>query len=613
MAFDPKQLEQFPMQPGVYLMKNADGKVIYVGKAKQLKVRVKQYFAASGDSRPMVPFLIQQIAHIDTIIVPSEKEALLLENTLIKKHQPKFNAILKDDKTFISLMINNHHPWPMLRLIRSKGKPKDDGLYFGPYTSAYAARETYELLLRLFPLRQCSDEELKRRNRPCLLFSIKRCCAPCVNKCSKEEYESYVKGAIRFLKGHDKEILRELYTEMQTASEQLQYEKAASLLKTIRQLEHVVHSDQIVAKIGGKDTDVINLYRQGEEVMLAQLLFREGNLVGSEHFSFSNVLENDEELITSFLLQHYQFKDTLPKEILLPFSPKEIDSLKEILHERLNAKIILFAPQKGDKKDLVDLARENAKALFIQEKNQQEIQEKQLLDLQETLKLNRYPQRIECFDTSHIAGDEAVAAMVAFTGGEKETKRYRLYRIKTASFADDYGAIREALTRRLVRAKEEEDLPDLIIIDGGKGHLNTALEVFKQLNIASVDVIGVAKESGRHDKGASQEQVFLPGHHDPILLNPRSSLLFLLQKIRDEAHRRAITFHRQRRGKKNLVSKVDSIPGIGPIKRTHLLKHFGSFAKICKATRQKLSEVQGLTEKDIENILRFNISADERD
>ncbi|MBX3718819.1 MAG: excinuclease ABC subunit UvrC [Parachlamydiales bacterium] len=611
MAFDPKQLEHFPMQPGVYLMKDADGKVIYVGKAKQLKVRVKQYFALSGDSRPMVPFLVQQIAHIDTIIVPSEKEALLLENTLIKKHQPKFNAILKDDKTFISLMINNRHPWPMLKLIRYKGKPKDDGLYFGPYTSAYAARETYELLLRLFPLRQCSDEELKRRTRPCLLYSIKRCCAPCVHKCTKEEYESYVKGAVRFLKGHDKEILRELYAEMEKASEQLQYEKAASLLKTIRQLEHVVHSDQIVAKVGGKDADAINLYRQGEEVMLAQLLFREGNLVGSEHFSFSSVLEDDEELITSFLLQHYQFQDTLPKEILLPFPLKEMNSVEEILCERLKAKLILAAPQKGDKKALVDLAGENAKVLFIQEKNQQEIQEKQLLDLQETLKLNRYPQRIECFDTSHIAGDEAVAAMVAFTNGEKETKRYRLFRIKTASFADDYRAIREALTRRLVRAKEEDDLPDLIIIDGGKGHLNTALEVFKNLDIASVDVIGVAKESGRHDKGVTQEQIFLPGHHDPILLNPRSSLLFLLQKIRDEAHRRAITFHRERRGKKNLVSKVDSIPGIGPVKRTRLLKHFGSFEKIRKATREELSEVQGLTEKDIENILRFKISANE--
>ncbi len=604
MAFDAKQLEQFPMQPGVYLMKDAEGKIIYVGKAKQLKVRVKQYFASSGDSRPMVPFLIQQIAHIDTIIVPSEKEALLLENTLIKKHQPKFNAILKDDKTFISLMINNRHPWPMLRLIRYKGKPKDNGLYFGPYTSAYAARQTYELLLRLFPLRQCSDEELKRRTRPCLLYSIKRCCAPCVSKCSKEEYESYVKGSIRFLKGQDKEIVRELYIEMEKASESLQYEKAASLLKTIRQLEHVVHSDQIVAKINGTDTDVINFYRQGEEIMLAQLLFREGNLVGSEHFSFSNILEDDEELITSFLMQHYRFLDNLPKEIFLPFPLKEMASLEEILFEQLKTKIVLTAPQKGDKRALIELAKENAKVLFIQEKNQQEIQEKQLLDLQETLKLNRYPQRIECFDTSHIAGDEAVAAMVTFTNGEKETKRYRLFRIKTASFADDYAATREALTRRLIRAKEEDDLPDLIIIDGGKGHLNTALEVFKQLDIASVDVIGVAKESGRHDKGVTQEQIFLPGHHDPIFLNPRSSLLFLLQKIRDEAHRKAITFHRQRRGKKNLISKVDSISGIGPVKRARLLKHFGSFEKICKATEEELSKVQGVTKKDIGNIFK---------
>jgi excinuclease ABC subunit C len=605
MIFDPKQLDQFPMQPGVYLMKDLSGQVIYVGKAKQLKARVKQYFAASRDSRAMVPFLIQQIAHIDTIIVPSEKEALLLENTLIKKHQPKFNAILKDDKTFISLMINTQHPWPMLRLIRYKGKPKDDGLYFGPYTSAYAARETYELLLRLFPLRQCNDEELKRRTRPCLLYSIKRCCAPCVRKCTKEDYGSYVKGAIRFLKGQDKEILREFYAEMEKASESLLYEKAASLLKSIRQIEHVLDSHQIVAKATGKNTDAIGLYRQGEEVMLAKLLFREGNLIGSEHFSFSNILEDDEELITTFLLQHYQFHDQLPEEICLPFSLKEMISLEEILSDRLKRKIHFLSPQKGEKRALVDLAKENARVLFLQEKNQQEIHERQLLDLQDTLKLNRYPQRIECFDTSHIAGEEAVAAMVAFTNGERDPQRYRLFRIKTAGLADDYGAIREALTRRLTRAKEEDDLPDLIIIDGGKGHLNTALDVFKHLDIASVDVIGVAKEAGRHDKGISQEQVFLPDHRDPILLNPRSSLLFLLQKIRDEAHRKAIGFHRQRRGKKGQKSQIDQIPGIGKVKRTLLLKHFGSFERIKTATSEQLAAVKGISSKDVQKILEY--------
>ncbi len=605
MPFDLKQLDQFPMQPGVYLMKNSEGKVIYVGKAKQLKLRVKQYFSASGDNRAMVPFLIQQTAHIDTIIVPSEKEALLLENTLIKKHQPKFNAILKDDKTFISLMVNHHHPWPRLLLVRYKGKPKEDGLYFGPYTSALAARETYELLIRLFPLRQCSDEELKRRTRPCLLYSIKRCCAPCVNRCTKEEYDSYVKSTIRFLKGQDKEILHELHLEMQAASASLQYEKAAALLKTIRQIEHVVHDEQIVAKTGGKDTDAIHLYRQGEEVILVQLLFREGNLVGSEHFAFSGVLEDDAELISSFLLQHYQFQDNLPKEILTPYPMNQLKEIEEILFERLKKKISLSSPQKGDKLALVELAQENAKALFIQEKNQQEIREKQLLDLQETLKLSRYPNRIECYDTSHISGSTPVAALVAFTNGEKDTKRFRLFRIKQASAADDYGAIREVLTRRLTRAKEEDDLPDLVIIDGGKGHLSTALDVFKQLDIASVDLISIAKESGRHDKGITQEQIFLPGHHDPILLNPRSSLLFLLQKIRDEAHRKAISFHRSSRSKKNLTSQIDTIPGIGPMKRTRLLKHFGSLENICKASREELEKISGINQKDINNILNF--------
>lgn len=594
MTFDRKLLEQFPTQSGVYLMKDAAGTVIYVGKAKQLKNRLKQYFATSGDTRPMIPFLIAQIAQIDTIVVPSEKEALLLENTLIKKHQPKFNAVLKDDKTFISLMINQEHPWPMIRLVRCKsGTQRQKGLYFGPYTSAYAARQTYELLTRLFPLRQCSDEELKRRTRPCLLYGIKRCIAPCVGKCTQEEYHTFVQGAIQFLKGQDKEILKELYAHMQTASDAREYERAAVLLQTIRQIEHVTQPQALVAKIGGKNTDVLAIHRQAEEVMLIQLLFREGNLVGSEHYSFSKILEEDATLLSSFLLQHYQHKEGLPEEILLPLPLKETSLLSEILH------VTILFPQKGEKRALIGIAEENAKALFQQEKNHQELKEKMLLDLQDTLKLTRYPKRIECFDTSNISGAHAVASVVAFTDAEKDTKRTRLFKIKAASRSDDYGAMREVLSRHLTRLKAADDLPDLIIVDGGKGQLGVALTVFKELDIASVDVIAVAKEKGRHDKGITSESIFLPEHHDPIRLNPRSSLLFLLQKIRDETHHTAITFHRKRRTKQTLTSALDTISGIGPVKRARLLKHFGSIKKICAASEEELRAVKGITKKDI--------------
>jgi excinuclease ABC subunit C len=593
--FDIRLLEQFPAQPGVYLMKDASGTTLYIGKAKQLKNRIKQYFSNSRDQRPMVPFLIQQVAHIDTIVVPSEKEALLLENTLIKKHQPKFNAVLKDDKTFISLMINSKHPWPMIRLIRYKGASKTDGLYFGPYTSAYSARQTYELLTRLFPLRQCSDEELKRRTRPCLLYSIKRCIAPCVGKCTKAEYDTFVDGAIKFLKGQNKEILKKLYAEMKSASDRMEYERAASFLQTIRQIEHVVHAQTVVVKVNGKNSDVLGLYREGEEVMLVQLQFREGNLVGSEHYPFTNILEEDEDLITSFILQHYSHQEGLPEEILVPIPLKEIDLVSEIFSE----KIAILHPLKGGKRALIDIAEQNAKAIFQQEKDHQELKEKMLLDLQEILKLNRYPKRIECFDTSHISGTDPVASMVAFTNAQKDTKRTRLFKIKEAQRGDDYGAMREVLKRHLIRSKEADDLPDLIIVDGGKGQLNIALEVFRELDIASVDLISLAKEEGRHDKGMTAERVFLPGNSDPIHLNPRSSLLFLLQKLRDEAHRKAIGFHRERRKRRALTSALDRIPGIGSVKRVRLLKHFGSVEKIRLASDEELKQVKGISSKDI--------------
>jgi excinuclease ABC subunit C len=554
----------------------------------------------------MIPFLIRQIAHIDTIVVPSEKEALLLENTLIKKHQPKFNAILKDDKTFVSLMINHRHPWPMIRLIRYKGAPKKDGLYFGPYTSAFAARQTYEILTRLFPLRQCTDEELKRRTRPCLLYSIKRCIAPCVGKCSKEEYDAFVEGAIKFLKGKDKEILKELYAAMKKASEDLEYERAAATLQTIRQIEHVIETQTLVVNANDKNSDALAIYREGEEVMLVQLLFREGKLIGSEHFSFSNILEDEEDLFSSFILQHYQHQKDLPDEILLPILLKDADLISEILsdsHQKKN--ISIQHPQQGEKRALVGIAEENAQVIFQQEKDHLALKEKRLLDLQETLKLNRYPNRIECFDTSNISGADPVASLVAFTDGEKDSKRTRLFKIKTTLKGNDYGTMREVLTRHLTRSKQADDLPDLIILDGGKGHLNVGLEVFKELDIASVDLIALAKEKGRHDKGMTAERVFLPEHHDPIHLNRRSSLLFLLQKVRDEAHRKAIVFHRQRRQRRTLTSLLDTISGIGPIKRTRLLRHFGSVEKIKYASSEELKQIKGITQKDINTLIQF--------
>jgi len=604
MAFHPDDLAKYPSQPGVYLMKDQRGKVLYVGKAKNLKSRIKNYYAASGDSRAMVPFLIAEIKEIDTIVVPSEKEALLLENTLIKKHQPKYNALLKDDKTFIGLLVTTHHSWPMLRLVRYKGKPKEKGLYFGPYVSAFAARQVFDLLTRLFPLRQCSDAELKRRTRPCLLYGTKKCVAPCVNKCTHEEYDLFVHGAIDFLKGHNKEVVKKLQADMEKASENLEFERAAALLKSIEQIREITQGgEQVVAKAKGEDADVLAIYREGYEVCLAQLYWRDGKLMGSEHYLFQEIAEENSALLSSFILQHYKEEAELPKEILVSDPLSDASSLEEALAEKVGKTIGIHCPKKGDKRKLVSIALSNAEAHFRQKKDQRELTDKTLAELEEKLHLNRFPSRIECFDISNLAGKETVASMVAFTDGEKDKQRTRLYKIKEAKPGDDYGAMREVLTRRLIRAREEMDLPDLIIVDGGKGQLNIALEVFKELDIASVDAVGLAKEEARHDKGLRAERVFLPHAPEPVSFPSTSPLLFFLQRIRDEAHRLAIGFHRKRRTKTVIRSALEDLPGIGPVKKKRLLSHFGSVARLKEATVEELSQIKGLTKKDREFIL----------
>ena len=595
--FDPASLTLYPDQPGVYLMKNAEKRMLYIGKAKNLKVRLKQYFSET-DSREMVPYLISQIASIDTIVTLSEKDALLLENNLIKQHQPKYNVLLKDDKTFVSLMVTRHQ-WPMVRLVRYKGKPKNDGLYFGPYTNAWAARQIFELLTCLFPLRQCSDAELASRNRPCLLYDIKKCIAPCVKKCTEEEYQTHVQSAIQLLKGQNKDILKLLKIEMEKASQALEFEKAQEILTTMRQLEHMVETQHIQ---GVQNCDVLSIYREGSAVMISQLLFRDGALSGSEHFSFNQIVSEDEEILESFLLQHYKNALYLPTEILLPFSLPQKTALEEILAESAQRRVALLVPQKGNKQKLIEMATLNAAAQFAREQDARSLREKMLLDLAQTLQLTRFPRRIECFDTSNISGTDPVASLVSFEYGEKDASRYRLFNIKEHERTDDYTAMKQVIYRHFSRAKEKNDFCDLLILDGGKGHLNLALDIFQELGIASVDVIALGKEEARHDKGLTQEKIFLPRQKDPLLFSPRSPLLFLLQKIRDEAHRTAIGFHRKQRSKRTLSSGLDALEGIGPIKKKRLLKHFGSVKAIQNATEEELSKVQGLTKKDLKTL-----------
>lgn len=594
MSFDPSKIKLFPTLPGVYLMKDMHGEVLYVGKANNLRQRVKQYFVPGRDGRLMVPFLVEKIEQIETIVVSSEKEALLLENNLIKQHKPRYNALLKDDKSYIALKITLNDRWPVVKLVRYRGSPEPDGLYFGPYTSAQAARQTLELLNRLFPLRQCSDQELARRVRPCILYQMKRCAGPCTDMCTYEEYRSHLDRTIKFLRGQDKEVLRDLQDEMKRCSDALEFEKAAQILRTIRYIEKTIESQHVDRPLG-VDADVIGIFRHGEEVIVAQLLFRGGRLVGSRNFDFSNIAEEDPELLSSFLLQHYIGQIEIPPEILVPVEMEDRESIEEILSGRLKHKVIIHFPHRGEKKRLLEMAQTNAEALFKSQKNEEDLREKTLLEMQERLGLSHYPSRIECFDNSNIAGTEQVSSLVTFTDGLKDKKRYRTYRLKIGSKPNDYAAMQEVLFRRYKRAKEENDLPDLVIVDGGKGQLNIALKVFEELNVTGVDVIGLAKEGGRHDKGMTEEQVFLPDRKDPVMLKKNSPVIFLMQKIRDEAHRVAISFHRKRRAKQTLRSALDDIPGIGPVKRKALLTHFGSLKKVELANEEELRQVKGIS------------------
>lgn len=593
MLYDSKHLDQFPVQPGVYLMKDEEGAVLYVGKAKNLRLRVKQYFIPGRDGRLMIPYLVSRIYSIETIVVFSEKEALLLENTLIKLHQPKYNALLKDDKGYIALKISFKEKWPSIKLVRYKGNLDPDGLYFGPYTSAKAAGKTLDLLNKLFPLRQCSDEELARRVRPCLLFEMKRCAGPCVGKCTEDEYEVHLKRTIKFLRGQDKEVLKDLYEEMERRSEALEFEKAGQILNAIRYIERTIEI-QHVDRLLGHDADAIGLYRQGNDVVLSQLFFRHGKLIGSRHYSFNNIAEEDDELITSFLLQHYEGGLEIPPEILLPVKVSDQAVLEELLSSKRKSKVILTTPKRGGKKSLQQMAEVNAEAYYQSQKDEEQFTEQLLLDIQEILKLSRYPKIIECFDISHTSGMEAVASMVTFVNGKKESKHYRLYRLNLNDKPDDYAAMHEVLSRRYKRAKKENTLPDLVIVDGGRGQLNIAIKVLEELYLAHVDVIGLAKEKGRHDKGLTKEQIFLRGFKEPLLLKKNSPVLFLFQQLRDEAHRFAINFHRKRRSKKALVSQLDDVPGIGPKKRKALFHHFGSLKSIKQASLEELCQVKGI-------------------
>ncbi len=555
-----QKLEQstitFPNSPGVYLMKDAGGKIIYVGKAIDLRKRVLSYFR-DQDDRYQVKFLMHRVAAIDYVVTDNEKEALLLENTLIKKHKPRYNLQLRDDKSYVSIKLTLKDPFP--RVYTTRQVRKDGSLYFGPYTSARAAHETTEFIQIFFRLRTCNDHEFVNRVRPCLQYQIHRCDAPCVGYISQEEYRGLAEQVRFFLQGKKQDLIKILEKEMQRQSEAEEFEKAAQTRNLIASIYETLEK-QKMNRHHWLDQDVIGIYREGEIVTFCILMVRQGKVWESRLYHLKS-REDPGRVLETFLGQYYGIASSseetnvsLPCEVLVPYSFASEEILSQILTERRGKKVEIFMPQRGDKSDLLELALRNAYEGFEHRSKKTEEIKEILIRLQESLGLQNFPQRIECFDISNISGKEAVGSLVSFVDGLPDKKGYRRFKIKTVEGPNDFAMMREILHRRLVRTlvnpSEKWEGPDLIVIDGGKGQLSTVVAVMNELNITGIDLIALAKEK----KGETQDKVFLPGRKNPVLLGRHSNVLHLLMRVRDEAHRFAITYHRKLRHKTFLAS-----------------------------------------------------------
>ena len=591
--FEPKK---FPTTPGVYLMKGEGGLILYVGKAINLRNRLRSYFSAGGDGRPQIRFLMARVQSIDTIVTDTEKEALILENTLIKQHRPRYNINLRDDKTYVSIRLDPREEFPALSVVR---RVKSDGaLYFGPYASSVAVRQTLKEIYRIFPLRHYPIETCRRRGRPCLFYQIGQCSAPCHGRISAEGYRALVKGVTALLSGRETEVIESLQRGMLAAAAAMRFEEAARLRDQIRAIEQTVEHQKVVAA-GGGDQDVVGLHREGGEVELALLFIRAGKLIGRRNYALEWRLDVD-ELLSSFLREYYAREVVIPEQVLLPLALQDAGVLAEWLSELKGRKVALTSPQRGQKVELVELAERNARESFRERGSRREARQGVLAELQQRLQLQRLPRRIECFDISNVQGSLSVGSMVVLSDGEADKQAYRRFRIRTVSGADDYASLSEVLQRRLRRGLEEELLPDLILIDGGKGQLGVLTAVLQQLGLeARIDAVGIAKSrvvSNVRGKAVerSEERFFLPGRKNPVILRQGSPALFLLERLRDEAHRFAISYHRQLRGQAALASSLEDLPGVGPARRKALLKHFGSLKKIQAASLEELQAMPGL-------------------
>ncbi|MBN1209590.1 MAG: excinuclease ABC subunit UvrC [Myxococcaceae bacterium] len=591
-----EKLDSLPTEPGVYLMKDRRGQIIYVGKAINLRNRVRSYFTRTGDTRVFVSMLDSVLGDIETMLVHNEKEALLLENELIKKHKPRFNVLLKDDKQFISLRLDKTQQYPRLEVVRKY--ERDGARYFGPYSSAGAIRETLRLINRYFHLRTCTDHVLANRKRPCLLHQIGRCPAPCVYPVPPEEYRRSVDEVVLFLEGKAGELVDGLKGRMRRAASELKFEEAARLRDQLQAIERSLER-QKVATSDFKDQDVFAFYREGDRILFYVLWVRQGRLNGGQAFPSGSQEFPDEELLPSFVNLYYDQGSLVPEEVLLPLEPESLEGLESLLSERKGERVRVLVPKRGEKHELVLMARKNAEQAFAERKRTKDETDAVLSRLQQKLHLRNFPRRMECFDISHFQGSSIVASQVAVTDGDTDKSRYRRFKIKTLEKQDDFASMYEVLSRRLKRGLEEKDLPDLLVIDGGKGQLASAHAAMKDLGVEGVDVVGLAKSRDQEvfdrdeESARSPERVFVLGRKDPIVLPQNSAEIFMLTRMRDEAHRFAITYQQKDLRKSRVRSALEEIPGVGELRRKALLRHFGSLKRVGEASIEALAEVVG--------------------
>lgn len=610
-------LKTLPAKPGCYLMKNAEGTIIYVGKAISLKNRVRSYFHADTSHDNKTRRLVREIAHIEWILVGSELEALILEMNLIKKHRPKYNIRLKDDKRYPYIKVHWNEAFPHITVVRHM-EEKDGARYFGPYTSVWAVHQTLNVLRRIFPYLNCDREITGLDQRACMYYDIKQCNGPCIGAVNQAQYRQGIADLMGFLGGHSDEVVTRLQTDMEQAAEELKFERAAALRDQLKAIQTIIERQKIVFASDYKDSDVLAMARNNGEACVQIFFIRNGKLIGREYFILEGTEDSaDQEVMSEFIKQFYTEAANIPEQVMLPQEIEETRIIGEWLRsKRGGRKMEFFVPREGQPQELVKMAAENAtetlSALRAQWDADTHKQETALAELQSALNLSAPPNRIECYDVSHTQGVATVGSMVVFTQGVPDKKLYRKFNIDSTSIGapDDFASMEEMLTRRFRRwqggqqaesapGSKKPDasfsfLPDLVIIDGGKGQLGRAVKVLENYGLADkVPVVGLAKQ---------EEEIFFPHRSNSLMLPRHSQGLYLVQRIRDEAHRFGITAHRARRSKQGLASILDSIPGIGPSRRKALLKHFGSVDKIREASVDDLAAAPGMNMAAAESV-----------